>query len=59
MMNTVLNNVFYHFKSSKPDNEIVRKLIKIRDTMLAKYDPELHKHLINLEIGFTTFGMYE
>ncbi|XP_050539099.1 TBC1 domain family member 5 isoform X2 [Daktulosphaira vitifoliae] len=43
--------------SSKPESEIVRKLLKIRDTMLAKYDPELHKHLINLDIGFTTFGI--
>ncbi|XP_050433362.1 TBC1 domain family member 5 [Adelges cooleyi] len=43
--------------SSNTESEIVRKLLKIRDSMLPKYDPELHNHLIRLDIAFTTFGI--
>eukprot|EP00102_Acyrthosiphon_pisum_P023279 XP_016660489.1 PREDICTED: TBC1 domain family member 5 isoform X1 [Acyrthosiphon pisum] len=43
--------------SSTCESEVVRKLSKIRDTMLTKHDPELYGHLLDLDISFTTFGL--
>ncbi|XP_025206692.1 TBC1 domain family member 5 [Melanaphis sacchari] len=43
--------------SSTSNSEVVQKLFKIRDTMLTKHDPELHGHLLDLDISFTTFGV--
>ncbi|VVC25426.1 Rab-GTPase-TBC domain [Cinara cedri] len=43
--------------SNPTESQVVRKLYKIRDTILAKCDPELHQHLSNLDISFTTFGV--
>ncbi|XP_025411517.1 uncharacterized protein LOC112684297 isoform X2 [Sipha flava] len=39
------------------ESEVVRKLSKIRNTMLTRHDPELHEHLLALDISFTTFGV--
>lgn len=39
------------------ESEVVRKLSKIRDTLLLKNDPELYHHFIKLNISFPTFGV--
>lgn len=45
------------FQIPRTESEVVRKLFKIRDTLLLKYDPILYNHLVALNISFSTFGM--
>lgn len=37
--------------------EVVGQLNYIRDKILAHVDPQLHKHLLDLDIPLTLFGM--
>lgn len=37
--------------------EVVGQLNHIRDKILAHVDPQLHKHLLELDIPLTLFGM--
>lgn len=44
--------------NSVSDLEVVGQLNMIRDKILAKADPQLHNHLIQLDIPLPLFGMY-
>lgn len=44
--------------NSVSDLEVVGQLNMIRDKILAKADPQLHNHLIKLDIPLPLFGMY-
>lgn len=44
--------------NSVSDLEVVSQLNMIRDKILAKADPQLHNHLIKLDIPLPLFGMY-
>lgn len=54
-----------HFPHAQPSSsgdkrsklEVVGQLNYIRDKILAYVDPQLHKHLLSLDIPLTLFGM--
>ena len=52
-----------HFPSSRDsyrgevETELATRLKHIRDELLARFDPELHSHLVSLDIQFQTFGI--
>lgn len=52
----------FHFQSHGEvsivsDLEVVSQLNMIRDKILAKADPQLHNHLMKLDIPLPLFGM--
>lgn len=42
----------------RSNQEVVTQLNYIRDRILARFDPQLHKHLLQLDIPLTLFGMF-
>lgn len=40
------------------ENQVIAQLNWIKDMLLAPNDPELHDHLVKLDIPLPLFGMY-